>query len=90
MPVLAELKRVLTNDGIALITTPQTGIRLDEGMQPWNPFHVREYHPDELRTELLKTFPTVIVQGLFAADALYAVEHGRCQRALIGARKAAR
>ena len=89
LPVLAEVKRVLKNDGIALITTPQAGIRLDQGMQPWNPFHVREYRPDELRTELCQAFPNVIVQGLFADDALYAVEYGRCQRALIGARKAA-
>jgi SAM-dependent methyltransferase len=86
-PYLAEIRRVLRPGGVALLTTPNATIRLDPGMKPWNPFHIREYVPAELDATVRKVFDDVSIRGLFATDALYRVEFERCQEALRGARQ---
>lgn len=78
---LAELRRVLGPAGTLLLTTPNAALRIEPGMKPWNPFHVKEFRPQELRQELTEVFPHVQVRGLFAAEALYAVEAGRVRAA---------
>ena len=84
---LSEMKRVLTPGGKALLTTPNARIRLDPGMTPWNPFHVREFSADELEELLLQYFPKVAVQGLFATDDLYSAELNRVKQAREAARR---
>lgn len=79
---LAEIKRVLRPGGTALLTTPNAAIRLDPGMRPWNRFHVREYRARELHQVLQGAFVRVDIRGLFAAEELYQIEYGRCQKAL--------
>jgi GT2 family glycosyltransferase/SAM-dependent methyltransferase len=51
LAALDEAKRVLRNGGLALFSTPN---RLR--YEPGNPFHFREWEPEELREELQKRF----------------------------------
>ncbi len=78
---IGELKRVLAPSGMVLFTTPNAHLRLNPGMKPWYPFHVREFTPDELATLLELFFRTVKVHGLFAAEPLYRIEFNRLDRA---------
>lgn len=60
--VLAEVWRVLKRSGLLLVSTPNklvTGI----GEKPSNPFHVREYTPDEFRALLGGVFREVSLYG---------------------------
>ena len=81
-----ELKRVLSQGGIAVLTTPNSVLRLDPGMKPWNPFHVREFTHLQLRSLLENYFSSVQVSGLFAEEELYETEKNRVTRAREAAR----
>ena len=80
-PFLDEIRRVTAPDGTVLFTTPNASIRLDPGMAPWNPFHVREYTAPELEAELTSVFPSVVVRGLFAPEPLAEIELARAAAA---------
>jgi SAM-dependent methyltransferase len=62
--VLAELKRVLTSDGVLLISSPNR-----DAYTSGNPHHVREYAPEELREGVMNLFPNVV---LYRQDSLLA------------------
>jgi ubiquinone/menaquinone biosynthesis C-methylase UbiE len=78
---LSEIKRVLKTGGKVVFTTPNAEVRLDPGTKPWNPFHVREYSPEELKKLLSTVFTDVAVEGLFAEPAFYEIEYNRVQAA---------
>ncbi len=78
---ISEIKRVLAPGGIVLFTTPNALIRLDTGMKPWNPFHVREFDATGLENLLSDFFQEVIVYGLFAKEPLYSIEYNRLNHA---------
>jgi SAM-dependent methyltransferase len=86
---LSEVGRVLSGGGIAVFTTPNAVLRLDPGMPPWNPFHVREFTPDELKATLTPWFGTVQVAGLFGIAELHETELRRLLASREGARKRA-
>ncbi len=86
---LGEIKRVLSPGGIALFTTPNAKLRLDEGMKPWNPFHVREFDASNLKSLLDSSFKHVTVLGLFAEESIYSIEAARLKRNRENARKEA-
>jgi len=84
---IAEIRRTLVeDDGVVVFTTPNKDMRLDEGMKPWNEFHVREYTHHELQELLSTFFPFVKVLGLFAKDELYKIEHDRLTKAKLDAK----
>jgi SAM-dependent methyltransferase len=56
---LQEIHRVLKPGGIALLTTPNRKMSLSR-----NPWHIREYLPDELKALASATFPTVEMKGI--------------------------
>lgn len=63
---VAEARRVVKRDGILVCSTPNRrvlnpGRRLDH--RPFNPFHIREYEPDELEKLLRVRFPHVRLFG---------------------------
>lgn len=51
--MILELKRVLKDDGVLLISTPNKTYPYE------NPFHLKEFYPDEFQNELLKHFASV-------------------------------
>jgi 2-polyprenyl-3-methyl-5-hydroxy-6-metoxy-1,4-benzoquinol methylase len=77
----SELVRVLAPDGIAVFTTPNGKVRLNEGMRPWNEYHVREFTPDELRRLLDPWFEQIEILGMTGAEETIAVERGRIESA---------
>jgi len=56
---LKEIHRVLKPGGIALLTTPNRRMSLSR-----NPWHIREYLPEELRNIAAKFFPHVQMKGI--------------------------
>jgi len=56
---LKEIHRVLKPGGIALLTTPNRSMSLSR-----NPWHIREYLPDELKNIAAKIFPQVEMKGI--------------------------
>lgn len=81
-PYLAEIRRVLLPGGLFVLTTPNRLYRLRPGQRPWNRFHLREYDPDGLRTELDTIFPKVNIWGIRGAEEVQAIEHARVAWAL--------
>ncbi len=53
---LAELHRVLRPDGKLILSTPNANYTMPLNGTPSNPFHIFEYTPGELRTELERYF----------------------------------
>jgi SAM-dependent methyltransferase len=78
---LTEINRVLKHGGRALFTTPNGAIRLNPGMSPWNPFHIREYTSVELHRELSQVFAHVAIRGLTAPNEVHELEVRRVERA---------
>src|SRR5262249_8867022 len=66
---LAEIKRVLKPDGIAVFSTPNRAIYSDRPHYH-NPFHIKEFYPREFRSVLGKSFRHVALLGqrLYAAS----------------------
>jgi SAM-dependent methyltransferase len=65
---LAELRRVLTADGLLAISSPNR-----DAYVPGNPFHVHEYEPEELRAALGERFANVALlrqQGFIGSAVL--------------------
>ncbi len=53
---LTELNRVLKPGGVLLLSTPNANYSQPVNGVPANPFHIHEYTPDELRSELESEF----------------------------------
>lgn len=60
---LGELHRVMKQDGICLISTPNANYTQPINGKPRNPFHVHEYGPEELIAELHQYFGRVEIVG---------------------------
>ncbi|MGI9068133.1 MAG: class I SAM-dependent methyltransferase [Pyrinomonadaceae bacterium] len=60
---LAELRRVLTPDGLCIISTPNANYTLPINGKPRNPHHLYEYTPEELVAELRKHFDSSVLLG---------------------------
>lgn len=79
-PYLSEIGRVLRPGGKALFTTPNASIRLQEGGEPWNRFHVQEFTADGLAESLRPYFSNVEVRGLRSRPELERLERARSTR----------
>lgn len=84
---LHEIKRVLVDDGILLLTTPNAALRLPGDMRPWSPFHMREYRAGQLQELLRRHFPDTRIMGLFAEEPLHSVEVDRIRRRIRKAKR---
>ncbi len=76
-----EIQRVLNPAGLGIFTTPNALLRLDPGMKPWNPFHVREFDHASLKDLLGAFFRCVDIFGLFAKEPYYSIEVDRLAKA---------
>lgn len=78
---IAEIYRVLKNNGIFILTTPN-GARLKPGQKPWNRFHIREYLSNELESLLKSQFSNVKVWGVIGNKEIQKIEKERTKQAL--------
>ena len=75
--VLRHLRGMLRDGGTAYVSTPNVLTLAAEGAdRSDNPWHVREYRPDEFRELCERCFPEVELLGLFHARKLQAHELG--------------
>ncbi len=74
---LAEIARVLKSDGIAILTTPNGPMRIEQGERPWNVYHVREYSPRTLEELLQESFGAVELLGVLGSASITAMEQKR-------------
>ena len=65
-----EIARVLKPGGKLIVTTPNRFMSLSR-----NPWHIREYKPDELSVLLKKYFKTVDTKGVYGNDKVMAYYH---------------
>jgi len=77
---LIEAWRVLKPGGLLLLTTPNRTHRVPDGQEPWNPFHVREYSPDELSSLQRGVFPGARVLGIHGSTEARRIEVARVRR----------
>lgn len=79
---ISEVYRVLKNDGIFILSTPNKLIRLPVGVSPWNIFHVREYNHLELEKLLKYKFGEIKLLGLTATEEAIKIEKQRISKNL--------
>lgn len=60
---MQETKRVLRHDGLLVLSTPNGMHQRSQDGKPANPFHVREYTPENLQILLGRHFDSVTVLG---------------------------
>lgn len=77
---LSDIKRVLRREGIFLVSTPNSRIRLLPFQKPWNPTHKKEYNDNELKKLLGNVFEEVKVYGLYGSGEIQAIEHKRVKQ----------
>jgi ubiquinone/menaquinone biosynthesis C-methylase UbiE len=77
---LHEIKRVLKNGGMLIISTPNRKLRLLPFQKPWNPDHKKEYDAKELDRIIKKVFKNFKILGLFATKKTYLVEYYRVKQ----------
>jgi len=61
--VMAEIKRMLKNDGIFIVSTPNKYSYTDEGDYCKNPWHKKELYLDEFEALLKSAFKNVLIYG---------------------------
>lgn len=61
---VAEIFRILKNNGILILSTPNRVSRLKPGQKPWNRFHVREYDNNTLKEILRTKFQNIQILGV--------------------------
>lgn len=73
--VVAEVARVLTDDGTAVFVTPNrlTFGHPDEVIDPW---HYKEFDAEQLRTLVDRSFESVTVHGLFGSPRYLEFQNG--------------
>jgi ubiquinone/menaquinone biosynthesis C-methylase UbiE len=75
---LKELQRVLTDDGVAFISTPNRIVSQEK-----NPFHTKEFSKEEFKTALQEYFPVVRIfeqkNGLSSVISAAEHEQGRIE-----------
>lgn len=61
-------KKSLTKNGIFILSTPNREYSTYDGDRPSNPYHVREFYPQELKKILLKYFDNVQLYGVVLSN----------------------
>lgn len=84
---LSHILEALKSGGTAIFTTPNRNLRLKPGDKPWNPYHVREFTPYELKELLAPCFSTVEILGLRATPEMESIERKRCEASARAAKR---
>jgi len=63
--LVSELRRVLKEDGVVILTTPNRAVRLRPLQRPRNPEHLREYTLRAFQRKFEKRFPFFELLGIY-------------------------
>jgi ubiquinone/menaquinone biosynthesis C-methylase UbiE len=77
---LSEIRRILKDNGVFIVATPNRRLRLLPLQKPWNKDHTKEYDSQSLENLLKSTFREVQIMGLFAARSAYMIEYKRVKQ----------
>ncbi|MHB8896981.1 MAG: class I SAM-dependent methyltransferase [Candidatus Geothermincolia bacterium] len=77
---LAAVRRVLVDDGLFVLATPNRKIRIPIREKPFNPLHLREYDAKTLEDVLANHFPNVDLIGIRAAEWIEQLERRRVRQ----------
>ena len=77
---LAEIQRVLRDQGTLIIATPDRTTRLFSGQRPWNRYHVTEYDPESFLAAMVARFPDTKLNGMSARRNVIDIELNRTRR----------
>ncbi len=72
--VLREIRRLLRPGGRLALSTPNR--RPEDPVPPANPYHVKEFSPEELAALLRELFPQVELYGQGRSQRVQAIRHG--------------
>jgi len=74
---LHEIKDLLTQNGMVIISTPQREYRLNDGQKPWSYGHKREYTKVDFENEIKNVFPFAKIYQMTGDKNLLLVEYYR-------------
>jgi 2-polyprenyl-3-methyl-5-hydroxy-6-metoxy-1,4-benzoquinol methylase len=77
---LLQIRRVLKDKCIFIVSTPNKKLRLLPLQKPWNANHKKEYSRDELAKILEKVFAVVEIYGLSANEGVLSLERNRVKQ----------
>lgn len=77
---ISEVYRVLRDNGIFILTTPNRIYRLKPGQEPWNKYHIREFYPHEVRNVLETKFRNVKIFGIRGNEEVQRIEIERVKQ----------
>jgi 2-polyprenyl-3-methyl-5-hydroxy-6-metoxy-1,4-benzoquinol methylase len=77
---LLELKRVLKDNGVLFITTPNRKYRLLPFQKPWNKQHLREYSSRSIRKTLTPIFNKIELKGIYGVEEINKIEINRVKQ----------
>ena len=82
---LNELKRMLSDKGVLIITTPNRRYRLYPFQKPVNPCHIREYNLKTFSKQLGSIFPQVTIFGITGTEEIIRIERKRLKKSVVNA-----
>lgn len=77
---LSEIKRVLKENSVFILSTPNRKLRLLPFQKPWNLEHTKEYCQKELMSLLSKVFEEVKVYGMCSSKEILSIEKNRVKQ----------
>jgi len=77
---LSEIKRVLKEEGVFGVSTPNPKLRLLPLQKPWNPEHKKEYKDKELQRLLNEVFEAPKIYGLCSSREILSIERNRVKQ----------
>ena len=77
---LSEVKRVLKNESVFVVSTPNRKLRLLPFQKPWNPEHKKEYEYNDFKKMLNTVFEEVKVYGLKGSEEIQTIERNRVKQ----------
>jgi SAM-dependent methyltransferase len=83
--LFAEIRRLLRQDGLLILTTPNRAVRLLPLQRPRNPEHLREYTLKALQRQLEDQFPTFEILGIYGEPKTHEFYKNRWRQSIFNA-----